>query len=95
MCVGKLSANCLGLSDKTGMRPTSRTGSTPLPAPITPSAWLPMVHTGEEKPVIQYPSSTFTQHLSSHMLTGARDPRECMKITWLDPDLPMDSVGNP
>lgn len=60
MCDGKLSANCLGLSDKTGMRPTSRTGSAPLtPAPITPSAWLPMVRTGEEKPVIQYPSSTF------------------------------------
>lgn len=29
------------------------------PRPITPSAWLPMVRTGEEKPVIQYSSSTF------------------------------------
>lgn len=29
------------------------------------------------------------------MLTGARGPRERMKITWLDPDLPMDSVDDP
>lgn len=30
-----------------------------MPPPIIPSAWLPMVHTGEEKPLTQYPSSTF------------------------------------